>query len=69
MNEAKFFLSLGMRPRPGKEGLAAPAVVFDRPRSVGSAYIETKEGVAAFVDSNRQISGRAFPHREPGNWF
>ncbi len=69
MNEARFLRDvLGYVPPPlVKTGLACPAIITSSRRSSPSAYIETREEVAAFVDSNRTVADRAFPKRAQGS--
>ncbi|MCA9365932.1 hypothetical protein KC723_03475 [Candidatus Kaiserbacteria bacterium] len=51
-------------------GFPAPAIIPCSIHTLPSAYVETREELSAHRDKNMGVSGRAFPHRQPGsNWF
>jgi hypothetical protein len=65
-NFGAFLIGLGMQPPVSRTGLPCPAYVAEQKYVPGSAMIETREEVAAHIDLNRGVAGRAFPHRAMG---
>jgi hypothetical protein len=67
MNLGKMLIELGFKPKPRREGLAAPPVLFPRDTSGSSlGYSETREEVASAIDASKNPADRAFPSRKYG---
>ena len=65
-NFGSFLIGLGARPTAQHDGLPCPAYISEVQPIASSAMIETKKEVAAHIDHNKGVAGRAFPGRSIG---